>query len=425
MYPFATRTGQDQSRTRTDERYVPKLACFFVIKTISNHSLVIAFLIALNHELRDAGKLHATQMQKMTKALELASQNAAKARNEADEAEARTLTLESQLEALQVVVQETKLASQLLLSEQEEVTQKAQSVEQKYVEAQAELARSNAQKQKLQQSNEELMHSKQNLELQLQELLTKLENEEMETKRWKMSYQDLEGIEKTQQESIRRLEDDVEQANTLLVEATSTAAETESTSLDLKNNLEKMQQTVEGLHKKLENKQKDEQRDKERHQEVMETVQKETQVLKAQITSQKDQIKQLSFEKTTQEKRLSQLQAKSSNLERRLQESTNIVNTTTGGDFSIPPLNGNGKENPLPLPTHKCAICFKALTTLAKKCQCGKAGCTVRAHVSCVNKIRPGPSVSHPGTPAPQLPIVLCASRKARSTAITPGEKVK
>ena len=45
-----------------------------------------------------------------------------------------------------------------------------------------------------------------------------------------------------------------------------------------------------------------------------------------------------------------------------------------------------------------------------KSCQCGKAACVKRAHISCVHRVLPAPSVSHPGTPAPRLPVVLCGS---------------
>jgi hypothetical protein len=380
--------------------------------------------IALNNDLREGAKQQAARLQKMTTALNLASQNTAKARTEVDEAEAAAITLESHLEALQVVVQETKRASQLLLREHEEITQRAQTMEQKYVQAQADLVRSNSQRQKLQRDDEELIQSKRSLEIQIHDLKTHMDVEEMEGKRWEQSCSELQQSEKMSQARIERLEEDLQCSSNLLVEATATAAETESTSTELKHSLEKMQQNIESLHKELETKQKNERDFKDRSQKMFVKSQRENQTLKSQAESELEKIKKLTSEKQAQEKRIGQLQAKTSNMERRLQESTNIVNTGNASDFHIPPLHG--KENPHPLPTCKCTICFKTLTTgLMKKCQCGETGCMSRAHVSCVNKITAGPSLSYPGTPAPRLPVILCSAAKARAIAITPHEKAK
>jgi hypothetical protein len=81
----------------------------------------------LNNELREAARQQATRMQKMTNALQLASQDTAKARMNADAAEAMAETLVSQLQVLQEIVDETKRESQVLLQEQNEIEQKGES----------------------------------------------------------------------------------------------------------------------------------------------------------------------------------------------------------------------------------------------------------------------------------------------------------
>eukprot|EP00980_Cylindrotheca_fusiformis_P023085 scaffold10099_cov149-Cylindrotheca_fusiformis.AAC.4 len=378
--------------------------------------------VALNDELRDAAKQQAARLQKMTTALNLASQNAAKARTEADEAEAATMTLESQLEALQLVVQETKRASQVLLREHEEITQRTQTVEQKYVQAQADLVRSNAQRQKLQRANENLARDKQLLETQMHDLKTNMELQDMDSQRWQQTCSDLQHSEKMSQACIERLEGDLQHANNLLVEATAATAEKESTSIELRQSLVKMQQTVEALHKELETKNKNERDIKNHSQMMLAKAQKENQSLKAQFENEQEKTKKLTLEKKSREKRIGQLQAKSSNMERRLQESTIVVSTANTSDFQIPPLND--KENSQNLPSFKCSICFKALTTgLMKKCQCREKGCAERAHITCVNKITAAPSLSHPGTPPPPLPVILCSATKPKPVAITPHIK--
>jgi len=58
----------------------------------------------------------------------------------------------------------------------------------------------------------------------------------------------------------------------------------------------------------------------------------------------------------------------------------------------------------------KCCLCCKDATENMRDCKCGKNECYLRAHASCLigSKHHPSPSVSHPGTPAPALPLILC-----------------
>jgi len=74
------------------------------------------------------------------------------------------------------------------------------------------------------------------------------------------------------------------------------------------------------------------------------------------------------------------------------------------------PSSNAGKEDTKRVPQSSiCSICFKESFGEMKACQCGNPECKRRAHMICVNRINPGPSVAHPGTPAPRLPTVLCA----------------
>jgi hypothetical protein len=53
-----------------------------------------------------------------------------------------------------------------------------------------------------------------------------------------------------------------------------------------------------------------------------------------------------------------------------------------------------------------CCICFKAAFGIMKSCPCGH--CQERGHIMCVKQVTAPPSVSHPGTPASPVPVVLC-----------------
>jgi len=72
-----------------------------------------------------------------------------------------------------------------------------------------------------------------------------------------------------------------------------------------------------------------------------------------------------------------------------------------------------GKENDptMKVQQSECSLCFRPPRPngFTKSCQCGRDDCNKWAHASCIlNRKSVSSCVSHPGTPAPQLPIILC-----------------
>lgn len=60
----------------------------------------------------------------------------------------------------------------------------------------------------------------------------------------------------------------------------------------------------------------------------------------------------------------------------------------------------------------KCCLCFKNTAGVMKSCQCSQKHCDKQAHVTCLSKYKVGnisTCVSHPGTPLPPMPLILCA----------------
>uniref|UniRef100_A0A7S4N8J5 Uncharacterized protein n=1 Tax=Odontella aurita TaxID=265563 RepID=A0A7S4N8J5_9STRA len=57
-----------------------------------------------------------------------------------------------------------------------------------------------------------------------------------------------------------------------------------------------------------------------------------------------------------------------------------------------------------------CCLCNRDVTESMRQCQCGRESCDLSAHASCLigSRHHPTPSISHPGTPAPTLPLILC-----------------
>ena len=58
-----------------------------------------------------------------------------------------------------------------------------------------------------------------------------------------------------------------------------------------------------------------------------------------------------------------------------------------------------------------CSLCFRPprRNGIVRRCQCGNKNCSKWAHATCLVNIKSvSTSVSHPGTPAPALPTILC-----------------
>lgn len=70
---------------------------------------------------------------------------------------------------------------------------------------------------------------------------------------------------------------------------------------------------------------------------------------------------------------------------------------------------GKSKENNQQA-SGECSLCFRQPKTngLVKYCQCGKASCTKWAHRTCLLNRKSVSSVSHPGSPMPNMPTIFC-----------------
>ena len=98
---------------------------------------------------------------------------------------------------------------------------------------------------------------------------------------------------------------------------------------------------------------------------------------------------------------------------------TDEFNSSTQSEDGAALFDPDSQGNVVP-PSTICSICFKEEFGTMKACECGRPICNRQAHLICAQKINPGPSVAHPGTPAPRLPTVLCSGGTLYCTAPAP-----
>lgn len=413
---------------------------------------------AANASLREETASSQSRLARTVDALRIAGTNAAKARADADAAEATAATLAQTLQSLQTVITETKRASQLLHHEQQQVTATAANVEAKLLQKEGDLVRAHKELQTLRQSNSlfERSHGKWKFERELLERQVKQCEQELgELRREKLEQA---AMEQARKDRADKVEHEWRRAQSMLIEATSGQAAAEHTQAILEETIASLQKANQDLHATLKEQQAAARGDNQRLSEALGKAEKEAQRLRIAAEATEEDMQRLKLDKTAADKQIQQLKNRLATLERSLKESVATASALTGGgggtsnstvspettspantstaqlSIHLPPL-ATGKKAPSAMMimmsttsvTDKenkgvengdlCCICFKQSLGIMKTCQCGDKVCRKKAHANCVKLSAPGPSVSHPCTPAPKLPVVLCGSVLSKLTA--------
>lgn len=365
--------------------------------------------------------------------------NAANARADADASEANAAALSNQLQALKSVVDETKRATQVLYSEHEQVTAASRSVETKLLQSESENGRMQKERKRLVEERDELSEKTCSLENDRNTLETKLNDAMEQLSKVNSMMKEREAVEQARIDRSHQIEKELRETRAILVEATATSAETETTTAILNDTIEELRRENKSLHERMEGMQDGARKEQERLCEALNKEECNAQKLRIQAAAAKEEMERLRLDNTASETQITQLKSRINTLERRLKDATIVppspltdkssnypdkrVAKKSGVSFSVPPLgftspktpatdkeNGGAAKGCSSKSSGKCCLCYKDAFGLMKSCQCGKKSCDKRAHAICLagSTANAPPSVSHPGTPAPRLPVVLC-----------------
>jgi len=399
-------------------------------------------LEASNESLRDQVTSSQTRLDRTVQALRLAGTNAAKARDDADAAEATAANLAVSFEALKTVVEETKRASLLLHREHGNVSDAANAAQQELLHKQEQLAYAQLETEKLKKSYAGLKGEAGSWKKERAALKEQISNKERLEEELKRKISGLEAECSARSERASSLVKEVQSARKLLLEATTQQKQAQATETSLKASLKEVQTANQDLHAKLATVAEQSRLEKKRLSDELYATQKKLQEnrLESEAVLEKQQV--LEDEKTRGEKQVVLLKRRVASLESRLEQITlsslalssplHVPAVSGGTDialdgltassvgngtsstkpFFLPPLQNGGATNnqngnPSDSADSYCVICARKSFGLMKTCQCGK-DCQKRVHVNCAHRIQPGYSVAHPGTPGPRLPLVLC-----------------
>eukprot|EP00804_Cyclotella_cryptica_P018118 CCRYP_005891-RA/>CCRYP_005891-RA protein AED:0.32 eAED:0.32 QI:31/1/1/1/1/1/2/225/668 len=280
----------------------------------------------------------ATQLQskvdRTLAALQIASKSNAHARAEADAAQAKADSLYRQVNDFHSLVEELRRGMEAVRSEHDDVASAARSVERRLIQVESELARATKVKVQAEEERDGLMARAEEAERKARALTDKVEDNEHEIRCLKKDIAEMEGLDKNRTNRTIRIENEVDAARGMLLEATSAAAEAESTVTSLNNVIEELRRENEMLHTKMNDSRDSLCKERTKQNEALIATEKEVQKWKLKCEEEQELSRTLKMDKTTAEKQLEQMKTRMAHLERRMND--------IGGDDS------SRLETPLP-----------------------------------------------------------------------------
>ena len=424
-----------------------------------------------NKALRDASATSTARLENLSEALRIAGERAANARADADAADARASSLAIQLNSFKTALDETKRTVESIRREHDDISSTARDFEAKLLQKDSELKRIQKLKETDDENKKSIMKELQKFKDADKILKECLDEKDDTISKLKRLLSEQENIEKARLGRTRGLENELRKSRSMLIKLTSTAAEGESTTAQLQETIGTLKKENESLHEKINQSVNTASREKTKIRKELAEAESELQKYRLKSAEDDEELQKLRLDKDASEKELIQLKSLNSNLERRLAEVSaagvmspgdaisdistdsssfaSIASTIykasgeNGGrnsnkdtdEFIIPKLKSvpskvpttpvekksNGKVNACRVvrrckagirsSQNNCSICFKQPYGVMKSCQCGDSNCEKRAHATCIVGNKSLPSVSHPGSAAQKLPLILCRKR--------------
>lgn len=253
-------------------------------------------------------------------ALQIASKSNADARAEADASEAKADSLSRQMNDFHSLVEELRRAVEAARSEHDEISNAARTVEGRLIQVESELARATKVKIDAEEERDGLIARAVGAERKLSVLTEKVEDYEHEIRCLKKDIAEMEEFEKIHSDRNRRIDSELHLARGMLLEATSAAAEAESTATSLNNVIEELRKENEMLHTQINDGRDSLCKDRTKQNEALIAAEKEAQKWKLKCEEEEEVTRTLKMDKATMEKQLEQMKTRMAHLERRLSD---------------------------------------------------------------------------------------------------------
>lgn len=288
--------------------------------------------IQLHNESSLASEQNVKQLQskidRTLEALKIAGVNAANARAEADAANARANSLSEQLNDFQELVDDTKDCMEVVRREHDEVSNAARAIESRLIKVESELTRAAKVKRDAEEERDLLKTRSEKSEKLVSVLQERVNDYQDEIRHCKKDMVEMGELEKMRSERTQRIELELQDARAGLLEATSAAAEAESTVTSLRSVIEELRRDNESLHLQIDGSRDTMSKDRAKQNETLALVEKEAQKWRLKFEEVEEENRKLKMDKGTADKQVEQLKGRVANLERRINESKGRLQTS-------------------------------------------------------------------------------------------------
>ncbi len=293
---------------------------------------------------QDANTHLKKKIDRTLEALQIAGANAADARAEADASNARVGSLTGQLNDLQSLIEDTKRGMEVVRREHDEVSRSARSIEKQYIHMESELIRAARVKKDAVEERDSLKRRAEKSEKLARELRDEVDNYRGEVRTMKKDLLEMEELEKVRSDRTRSIEFEAKDARAGLLEATSAAAEAESTVTALRSVVEELRTENECLHDQINASRDGHAKDRTKQNEALVLAEREAQKWKMKFEEGDEEIRKLTMDKTSAAAEVAALRSRMANMERRLNDSSKQFSqfeSTSSATSSVTPHTSN------------------------------------------------------------------------------------
>lgn len=279
---------------------------------------------AANEALREEADSKQKRLDRSLQALRQASSDSQRARADADAAEATSASLAQTLQALQTVIEETKQASAILHQEHQQVATMASALEATLLQKEVDMAKVKRELQRTQGSYDALQESKSQWSEERESLHRIVEQQKRELRDLKRQWEESCTMEKARKDRAEKVEQDLRESQTLLLEASQGQSQYEKTQALLEETISKLRQSNQDLHQQLTQSQTAARSENERLSDSLLQAEKHAQELRIENEANQETIQRLTQDKMSIEKQVAELRLRATLAERRLKELNQI-----------------------------------------------------------------------------------------------------
>ena len=222
---------------------------------------------------------------------------------------------------LQVVIEDTNNCMEIVRREHDEVSHAARSVEGRLIQVESELTRAAKVKRDAEEERDVLKSRAEKSEKLTSVLQDKVNDYHDEIRHLKKDMVEMDELEKMRSDRTQRIESELQDARAGLLEATSSAAEAESTVTSLRSVIEELRRDNESLHVQIDESRNAISKDRAKQNEILTLAEKEAQKWRLKCEESEEENRKLKMDKATVEKQVDQLKGRITNLERRINDS--------------------------------------------------------------------------------------------------------